>query len=45
MEVTGEVIDLLRGQKVVGQHISWEVQVFEACFAVDEGPEVGGEVA
>lgn len=44
MEMTGETINLLRGQKVVSQHIWWEVWVMEACFAVDEGPEVRGEV-
>lgn len=45
MEMTGEIIDLLRCQKVVGQHIWWEIWVWQACFAVDEGPEVGGEMA
>lgn len=45
MEMPGEIIDLLRGQKVAGQHIWWEVWVLEACFAVNEGPEARGEVA
>lgn len=45
MEMTGEAIDLLRGQKVVGQHIWREVWVMEACLAVDEWPELGRKVA